>query len=276
MFPGAVIAQVLPARRGVGLVCHALGDDINRPLRTAWAAGWFRRALLGVDRFVAISRYTQNRLVEAGVDAARIVRVRPPLDAVRFGVAGRGATWRSTWPQHSHVLLTLCQLTPKKGVDRVLEALPMLLGEVPGLLYVVAGDGPDRERLESLADRMGVRPRVCFAGRVAPERLADLYAAADVFVMPTRSGVDGSVEGFGIVFLEAGSQGVPVVGPRVGGSADAIIDGETGFLVDANDSSDIAQALRLLLLDADVRRRLGEAGRRNAFVPTDWLPALNL
>ena len=119
-----------------------------------------------------------------------------------------------------------------------------------------------------------MRERVHFAGRIATERLADLYAAADVFVMPTRVGDDGSVEGFGIVFLEAGSQGVPVVGPRLGGSEDAIVDGETGFLVDADDPADIARRLLELLRDPALRRTMGAAGKRRAFEPTDWSPAL--
>jgi phosphatidylinositol alpha-1,6-mannosyltransferase len=274
VFPGAVAAQLLPSLRGVRLISHALGDDVRRPLSTPWAAPLFRLALRRVDRFVAISRYTRGLLLEAGVEPDRVVVVRPPLDVAKFQQAGDGASWRAGWPPHSHVLLTLCRLAIKKGVDRVIEVLPQLLQETPGLLYVVAGEGPDRARLEALATQAGVRERVYFAGRIATERLADLYAAADVFVMPTRVGDDGSVEGFGIVFLEAGSQGVPVVGPRLGGSEDAIAHGETGFLVDADDPEDIARRLLELLRDPDLRRTMGAAGKRRAFESTDWSPAL--
>ena len=272
VFPGAVAASLLPAARRVRLLAYALGDDVRRPLATRWAAPLFRRTLGRVDRFLAISEYTRGLLLAAGVPAARVALVRPPLDRERFARHGDGAVWRSRWPRHSHVVLTLCQLWPNKGVDRVLEALAMLLPEAPKVLYVVAGDGPDRARLEALARRLGVRERVVFTGRVAAEALADLYAAADVFVMPTRADHDGSVEGFGIVFLEAGSQGVPVIGPREGGSADAIRDGVSGFLVDARDPADIGARLRALLADPQLRRRMGEAGRERAFEPTDWSP----
>ena len=276
VFPGAVAASLLPAGRRVRLIAYALGDDVRRPLTTPWAAPLFRRTLGRVDRLVAISEYTRGLLVAAGVPAERIALVRPPLDRERFARSGDGSAWRAGWPAHSHIVLTLCQLWPNKGVDRVLEAVAALLPEAPDMLYVVAGGGPDRERLESLAGRLGVRERVVFTGRVRAEALPDLYAAADVFVMPTRADHDGSVEGFGIVFLEAGSQGVAVIGPREGGCADAIRDGISGFLVDPDDPADIAARLRTLLADPQLRRRMGEAGRARAFEPTDWSPVTAL
>jgi phosphatidylinositol alpha-1,6-mannosyltransferase len=169
------------------------------------------------------------------------------------------------------VVLTLCNLIPKKGIDKVMEAVEILADE-HDILYVVAGVGPDRKRLEGLAEKLGISSRVVFTGRVPENRIASLYAACDIFVMPTRIEADGSVEGFGIVYLEAGSQGVPVIGPRIGGSADAIEDGVTGYLVDAADVSEIARRMRQLLENPALARQMGSAGRERATRPTDWAP----
>lgn len=275
VFPGAVAALLLPEAKRTPLLSYALGDDVRRPLRTWYSSGLYRRTLSRIDRFIAISRFTRDVLLESGVPEGRVAIVHPPLDTVRFGRRGDGAAWRREWPAHERVLLTLCQLSPKKGVDRVLEALPGLVRRRPGLLYVVGGPGPDRPRLEALARRLGVADRVVFLGRVAEERLPDLHAAADVFVMPTRAESDGSVEGFGIVFLEAGSQGVPVIGPNVGGCSDAVRHGVSGYLVDPENVAEIEARLDTLLADPDLRRRFGEAGRARAFEPSDWSPVLS-
>lgn len=108
-----------------------------------------------------------------------------------------------------------------KGHDRVLEVIPSLLERFPNLVYVIAGDGDDRLRLEKLAKDLGVHAAVRFTGRIDNNDLPDLYRMADVFVMPSTG------EGFGIVFLEAMACGVPAVGSDSDGSIDALGEGFT-------------------------------------------------
>ncbi|MBI4507924.1 MAG: glycosyltransferase family 4 protein, partial [Chloroflexi bacterium] len=119
------------------------------------------------------------------------------------------------------------------------------------------GDGDDRPELERLAEESGVAQRVVFAGTKVGEELATYYRACDVFVMPSIK------EGFGIVFLEAMAFGKPVVGGNHGGTPEAVQDGVTGFLVQYGDESALADRLSLLLRDAELRARMGEAGRRH-------------
>jgi phosphatidylinositol alpha-1,6-mannosyltransferase len=137
------------------------------------------------------------------------------------------------------------------------------------LTYVVAGDGQQRPALEALATSIGVEDTVEFLGYVPDEDLPSLYNAADVFAMPNRR--EGtSVEGFGIVFLEANATGTPVVGGRHGGVTDAIEDDETGYLVDPEDSQAVADAIDRLLSDDDLRHSLGEAGRERVEASYTW------
>lgn len=271
VFPFAVAAITLRSARNMKLLCYALGDDILRPNRTWYSRVLFRWFLSRIDRFIAISTFTSRALMDCGVPAHRIQIIHPPVDLTRFGERQSGDAVRAQWPTASAVVLTLCNLIPKKGIDKVMEAVEILADE-HDILYVVAGVGPDRKRLEGLAEKLGISSRVVFTGRVPENRIASLYAACDIFVMPTRIEADGSVEGFGIVYLEAGSQGVPVIGPRIGGSADAIEDGVTGYLVDAADVSEIARRMRQLLENPALARQMGSAGRERATRPTDWAP----
>jgi phosphatidylinositol alpha-1,6-mannosyltransferase len=112
-----------------------------------------------------------------------------------------------------------------KGQDRVIAALPELNAKGPKPLYLIAGEGDDRPRLQTLAVQIGVADQVRFLGEVAEQALPDLYRAADVFALPSTG------EGFGIVYLEAMACGTPAIGLDVGGAPDALGDGRLGVMV---------------------------------------------
>ena len=121
---------------------------------------------------------------------------------------------------------------------------------------IIAGDGDDRPRLEALSASLGLSGEVLFTGFVSEATLAELYARAAVFVMPSRG------EGFGLVYLEAMRAGRPCVAARASAAAEIVADGETGLLVDPLDPEAIAGALGRLLAAPDLARAMGEAGRR--------------
>jgi phosphatidyl-myo-inositol dimannoside synthase len=136
---------------------------------------------------------------------------------------------------------------------------------------LVVGDGPDRERLRSLADSQAPRHSVVFTGAVSDADLPSLYAAADVFAMPCRSRLAGlEVEGFGIVFLEAAASGRPVVAGDSGGAAEAVVDGETGLLVDGRHVGAVAEATAALLQDPVRAAAMGKAARARAERLFSW------
>jgi glycosyltransferase involved in cell wall biosynthesis len=276
-FPGALAAQILRRRYEFYLISYALGDDVLGPLNSWMTGRLFRLVLQGVDLFIAISRYTKQILLNAGVAASQVVIIRPSISRECFEAKRNGTRFESILPPHDLMLLTVSRLVEKKGIDQIIKLMPRLTAEFPELLYVVGGDGPDLPRLQRLAREYGVADSVVFLGHVQSKDLADLYAASDVFVMPTRTDAQtGSVEGFGIVFLEAGSQGVPVIGPRQSGSEDAIIEGVTGYLIDPYNPREIEMRITRLLSDPGLRGQLGAAGRERALQPSDWSPLLNL
>ena len=171
------------------------------------------------------------------------------------------------FPDASPVLLSVCALVPGnefKGVDTVIESLPALLKSFPSLLYIVVGEGELRPPLEALAERRSVARAVRFVGAVSDAELAALYRRCDVFVLPSRGQQQqdsAGGEGFGRVYVEAALAGKPVVGSRTGGAAEAVVAGQTGYLVNPDSSAELAQALRTLLGDPELAARMGSAGR---------------
>src|SRR5690606_31491371 len=134
---------------------------------------------------------------------------------------------------------------------------------------LLVGGGPYRARLERLAESLGVSGSVVFTGGVPWEELPSHYAAGDVFAMPCRTRRRGlDVEGLGIVYLEASATGLPVVAGDSGGAPDAVLDGETGFVVPGRDRDVLVERLTTLLTDSALAKRLGATGR--SWVEAEW------
>jgi phosphatidylinositol alpha-1,6-mannosyltransferase len=149
-------------------------------------------------------------------------------------------------------------------MDTLIEAAARLAQSRPDLNVAIAGAGRDRSRLDRLVRRSGAPVRLL--GRVGDDRLPSLYACADAFAMLCRNRWGGlEQEGFGIVFLEAAACGVPQVAGESGGASEAVVDGETGFVVRRpHDPTETADTLARLLDDEDLRRAQGRAARARA------------
>lgn len=230
---------------------------------------WRRRVLREADALFPVSRYTAGLCARVAGARDHVFVVGNGTDPGRF-TPGDGAAFRRRHGLGARpVIATIGRLVARKGVDDVLRALPRLRARHPELLYVIAGSGPDRSRLEALAGALEVRDMVRFVGRVADAEVAEVFRACDVFVTASRDD-EPDVEGFGIVFLEAGACARAVVGTRAGGIPDAIVDGETGLLVPQSAPEALAEALGRLLDDGALRARLGAAGRRRVLAGATW------
>jgi phosphatidylinositol alpha-1,6-mannosyltransferase len=167
------------------------------------------------------------------------------------------------------LILGQSRLVPRKGFDVLIDAVARL---EPDVQLAIGGSGRDRARLERHARDRGVGDRVRFLGRVPETALAEVFAMADVFAMLCRGDRWGGLEaeGFGIVFVEAAASGVPAVAGRSGGAHEAVVDGETGYVVEPRDVAAVAAALDRLLRDRDLRTRMGAAALRRARVELDY------
>lgn len=195
-----------------------------------------------------------------------VVEVPPGVDLERFRPLGEQERAKARaslgLPHEGPLVVSVSRLVPRKGMDVLIEAVSAMKPSFPGLTLAIGGEGRDRSRLERIARANGCPAR--FLGRVPDDSLPALVGAADVFVMACRSRWAGlEQEGFGIVFLEAGACGVAQVAGRSGGADEAVVDGETGIVVDdPSDPGHVAAALRRLLSDEDLRLRLGTSARR--------------
>src|SRR5260370_32467423 len=209
-------------------------------------------ALRGASRVIAVSRYTRERAVALGVDGQSVTVIPNGIARVDEMAQPRSTRPATTGPR----LLTVSRLVPRKGHDTVLQALPKLVERWQGLQYIIAGDGPERRRLEAIVEQLSLGNHVCFYGQVNEEVKQCLLAECDVFVLPCRSSAT-DFEGFGIAFLEAMRWGKPVVAGRSGGVPDAVEHGKTGLLVPPNDPDALAAAIASLLMDPAEATRLG-------------------
>lgn len=218
-----------------------------------------RRALLGAAVIVSDCEFTRRRLQTLYPSLrAPIVVVPDCVDVTRFT-----PDLMSVPPAMPRVL-TVARLDAgrSKGHDIVLRALARLRQRGVAMQYIIAGDGPDRARLESLAAELGLRDCVRFLGRVPEDALADVYRSCDIFALVSAFSLEGGAgEGVPLAVIEAQACGKPVITGRDDGSAEAIVDGETGILVDAADVAQVAEALARLASDAPARARMGAAAR---------------
>ncbi len=240
-----------------------------------WARLPFARELLGrigrsVDVVTFLGDYTRERLAPAFGSGAALVRLPPGVDTDVFRPdADREGVRRRHRLVDRPVVVCVSRLVRRKGQDMLLHALPEIRRRVPGAALLIVGSGPDAARLRRLAAANGVADAVRFTGPVPTDELPAYYAAGDVFAMPCRtrrSGLD--VEGLGIVYLEASAAGLPVIAGRSGGAPDAVLPGQTGYVVDGSAPSQVADRVVELLDDPAKSAAMGERGR--AWVESEW------
>ncbi|HVM34762.1 MAG TPA: glycosyltransferase family 4 protein [Actinomycetota bacterium] len=226
------------------------------------------RALAGADLLLPVSHFTGDALrsllgrEKMPVPPIEVLRARIDLD--RFHPEAPTETIRKSLgvAADTPIVLAFGRLVKRKGIDRLVDIAPDLGAAVPGARVVVAGTGPEKPRLERRAERIGAP--VIFAGRIADEDAPGLYVMANVFCLPVVDRWRGlEAEGLGVVLLEALACGTPAVTGRSGGTPEAVLDGTTGYVVDARDPHALLLRLVQLLNEPETARTMGMRGREH-------------
>jgi phosphatidyl-myo-inositol dimannoside synthase len=271
----APLGLITPVLRKAG-VRRAIA--ITHGHEAGWAALPVARQLLRrigdeTDVMTYLGEYFRVRVAGAlsPQAAARMARLHPGVDAGTF--RPDEAARRVIRDRHGlgdrPVVVCVSRLVARKGQDTLLRAWPAVIERIPDAVLLIAGRGPYENALRQLAEQAGVAGSVIFTGPVPQDELPAHYAAGDVFSMPCRTRRGGlDVEGLGIVYLEASATGLPVVGGDSGGAPDAILEGETGYVVGGHDVRALSDRLIALLQDPAGARAMGVKGR--AWVERDW------
>lgn len=239
----------------------------KNPLASALLRAIYKHAALTV----AISTYTRDRLVEFDVPADGIRVIYPGAPAALPISADDIETVKHKFVLDTpHVILGVGRFIPRKGHITLVRAMPAVLKRHPDAVLVLVGRGPRLYETVKEANMLGVRNSVLFPGVVSDTDLAGLYAACEVFALPTGADANGQVEGFGLVFTEAHAYGKPVVAGRSGGVVDAVIDGETGLIVEPDDPDALAAAILSLMDNEPLRSRLGAQGKERVERELNW------
>jgi phosphatidylinositol alpha-1,6-mannosyltransferase len=226
------------------------------------------------DYLTYISEYTHKKIAKAlsPEAASRMRRIVPGVNVTEFSPTnssfGNQLRAELGWTDRP-VIVCVSRLMARKGQDELIRALPEVHETSPMASLIIVGEGPYRKDLESLVKKFGLEEFVHLTGKVSQGELSKWYAAGDIFAMPCRTRMGGwDVEGLGIVFLEGSATGLPVIAGDSGGAIDAVLDGETGYLVNGTNTSEIAQRISYLISNPDVAKRMGEAGRN--WVSQEW------
>ncbi|MFC8035356.1 glycosyltransferase family 4 protein [Streptomyces griseoincarnatus] len=244
-------------------------------------AGWaqlpaarqlLRRVGESTDTITYLGEYTRSRIARALTPeaAARMVQLPPGVDEKTFHPGSGGDEVRARLGLTDRpVVVCVSRLVPRKGQDTLIRAMPAVLAAEPEAVLLIVGGGPYEKDLRRLAADTGVAASVRFTGSVPWSELPAHYGAGDVFAMPCRTRRGGlDVEGLGIVYLEASATGLPVVAGDSGGAPDAVLDGETGWVVRGDSPAGTAERLIALLADEELRRGMGRRGRE--WVEEKW------
>ncbi|MFF0026466.1 glycosyltransferase family 4 protein [Streptomyces sp. NPDC004082] len=263
----APLGLMAPALRKAGarrLVATTHGHEAGWAQLPA-ARQLLRRIGESTDTITYLGEYTRSRIASALTPeaASRMVQLPPGVDEKTFHPDSGGDAVRARLGLTDRpVVVCVSRLVPRKGQDTLILAMPRILAAEPETVLLVVGGGPYEKQLRRLAHATGVAGSVRFTGAVPWSELPAHYGAGDVFAMPCRTRRGGlDVEGLGIVYLEASATGLPVVAGDSGGAPDAVLDGETGWVVRGGAPEEAADRIVTLLGDAELRRRMGERGR---------------
>ena len=267
-------ALALSRRFGWRVIIWCHGLEVVRPMSPRRERRC-RDVLHRAHRVVAVSRFTAEAVrTRFGLPDDKVLVLSPGVDPERFHPSdGVESLRRSLGLDGKQVILTLARLIARKGHVAVVNALPIVLAERPDVVYLIGGKGRGyvEDEIRRRAKELGVSDAVRLVGFIPDEELSAYYSLSDIYIMLSEHFVaDGDVEGYGITFLEAGACAKPVIGGKSGGVPEAVVDGETGYIVDPQNPDEVAERILTLLNDPEKARAMGERGRERVLRERTW------
>jgi phosphatidylinositol alpha-1,6-mannosyltransferase len=251
----------------------AIGHGTEFGIPSRWQAALTRRAFGSANMVICVSDYTRQRMLSYGVQPRQETVIPNGADESRFARLPHDAVQAfkiAHQLENKRLLITVGNVTERKGQDTIIRALPSIIEQFPDTHYLIVGLPTKQGDYQALAHELKVDEHVHFLGRIPQEDIVGYLNASDIFVMTSRHTSSGDFEGYGIAVIEAALCGKPAVVANNSGLREAIIDGETGTGVPEDDPQAAANAIMLLLADDQKRLEMGEAAYHRAAVEQTW------
>ena len=274
-----LVGQVLPVGTAVFFLkkifeipyiisCH--GMDILTAKKSFRKKRLMNKILEQSEKIISNSNFTKNELNKLGVQSKKIEILYPCVPKrINLKEDFLENVSRKYNLENKKIILTTGRLVKRKGHDKVIESLPKILEQFSDAKYIIVGDGPERENLENQVKNLNLGSHVIFTGKVGDLELAAFYQLCDLFITVSRQ-IEGDVEGFGTVYLEANLYGKPAIAGNSGGAGEAVIDGLNGLLVDPESIDEISKGIIKLLSDRDLTNQLGRQGKERVEKEFMW------
>lgn len=276
-YPSGIAAGHIVGRHRVNMTVTVHGNEILNPrFASQYWSKKMRKVFDSANKIFCVSDYTGRKLRQRlrdlpGIDK-KIVIIHNGVDYNYFSPAKPDARLiKKHNLEGFKVILTLARLVERKGQDMVIRALPEIKKHIPNIKYIICGRGNYEKELKELAGKLGLAKNVVFTGFVPNEHRVKYYNLCDLYVMPSREIPEkGDMEGFGITYLEANACEKPVIGSKTGGAKEAVLEGESGFLMNTVEYNEIAEACVKLLSDNDLSEKIGQNGRKRIIQEYNW------
>lgn len=262
--PDGVLAQPIAQHLGIPLVVTCHGSDVTvsdtsllksgRITNFRWVLGR-EKLFAGATKFIAVSDFLRETMLAKGFPPEKTIKHYVGVDIDRFRPISNPSSDRAPY------FLSVARHTEVKGLDVLLEAFALVVKKHPAVRLVQIGNGGITQQLKLQTKRLGLENNVEFLGALPSAQVLPFIQNARALVLSSRRAENGAEEAFGLVLAEASACGVPCIGTRVGGIPEAMIPGDTGFIVEPEAPTALAECMTLLLTDIELAHLLGQKGR---------------
>jgi phosphatidylinositol alpha-1,6-mannosyltransferase len=271
VLPEGVIAWLLNLFTGIPYVCYVHGEDLETAQSSREQYFICGQVIKRAKAIICNSQNSANIVAKFGAQAASKTQVlHPGVDSELFVPKPKNEKSLTSlnWI-NKRVVLTVGRLQARKGQDMMIKAIPEILKATPNFLYAIVGEGEELDSLVKLSAELKVDQHVQFLRGIPDEQMIECYQQCDLFILPNRT-INNDIEGFGMVLVEAQSCGKPVIAGDSGGTKETMLLGESGFIIDATQPSNIASTVVGMLADEKKLKDMGSKGREHVLQSLDW------
>jgi phosphatidylinositol alpha-1,6-mannosyltransferase len=269
--PEGLIGLLFKKIKNIPYICFVHGEDIETAATSKELRYIVKDVLKNSFALIANSKNTEQLLINQwNISSNKVHVLHPGMDSSRFIPAENNINVREELGWYNRpVILTVGRLQKRKGQDMLLKAIPIIVEKYPNVLYAIIGDGEEKQNLLSIIDHLSIQNHVQFMSNVSDEKMIHCYQQCTLFILPNRT-VDKDIEGFGMVLAEAQSCGKAVLAGNSGGTAETMVIGKTGYVVDCTDPTPLANKVIKMLSSSERLRKMGEQARQHAITHLDW------